>query len=161
LDDARANGHIAFMANFWIAQLNIAKTLEPLDSPRLADFVALLAPINALAEQSPGFVWRLKDESDNALGLRILDDPRLVVNLTVWTGIELLADFVHRTAHAEVMRRRRAWFEPPSEAVLALWWIPEGATPTLAEAEERLVTLRREGPTPRAFNFATRFPPQL
>ena len=44
-----------------LAQVNIARLLAPLDDPLLADFVANLEPVNALADRADGFVRRLQD----------------------------------------------------------------------------------------------------
>jgi hypothetical protein len=141
-----------------IAQVNVSLPIEPLDTPRLADFVAALEPINALADTAPGFVWRLQTEDGNATAVRVLDDDRLIVNLSVWESIEALGEFVFRTAHTDVMRRRREWFVPMRESMTALWWIPAGTTPTVADAEDRLRHLREHGPTPHAFTFRAPFP---
>jgi hypothetical protein len=122
----------------------------------LAEFVALLDPINALADQSPGFVWRLQTEAGNATAIRAFDDERLLVNMSVWLSIEQLAEFVYRSGHVAVMRRRREWFER-MRVYVALWWIPAGTIPTVADAELRLAHLRRHGPTPFAFTFKQRF----
>jgi hypothetical protein len=135
-----------------LAQLNIAQLKAPLDSPELADFVASLERINALAEGSPGFVWRLKDESGNATGLRHFG-PDYIVNLSVWRDAESLHAFAFESDHVQVMRRRREWFQRMAEAYLVLWWIPAGHRPDLAEAARRLDHLRRNGPTPEAFTF--------
>ncbi len=146
------------MGTWRLAQLNIALPLEPLTSPRLAGFVGALEEINALADFSPGFVWRLQTEDGDATAIRAFDDDRLIVNLTVWTSIEALGDFVYRSAHVGVLRRRREWFEAPSEAHQVMWWLPAGELPSVAEAEHRLAHLRRHGPTPRAFTFRDPFP---
>jgi hypothetical protein len=143
---------------FHVAQVNISLPIEPLDTPRLADFVAALEPVNALADVAPGFVWRLQTEDGNATAVRAFDDDRLIVNLTVWQSIEALGEFVFRTAHTDVMRRRREWFVPMREAMTVLWWIPAGTTPTVADAEQRLNHLREHGPTPYAFTFRAPFP---
>ena len=135
-----------------LAQVNVARILAPLDSPQLADFVANLVPINALADASPGFVWRLQTEAGDATALRVLGGEWLV-NLSVWESIEALRTFVYRSAHADVLRRRQEWFERSDEAFVALWWIEAGSIPTLADAEERLLWLRADGPTPRAFTL--------
>jgi hypothetical protein len=147
------------MPSHHLAQVNIALPIEPLDSARLADFVAALAPVNALAEAAPGFVWRLKGYSGDATAVRGFGDDRIIVNMSVWESAEALSDFVYRNAeHAASMRRRREWFASMAEAVTALWWIPAGHIPTVAEAEERLEHLRRHGPTPHAFTFRRLFP---
>ena len=123
------------------------------------DFRINLDPINALAEASPGFVWRLQDDTGNATSIKPFGDDLEIVNLTVWESIDALADFTYRTGHREFLRRRREFFEAPSDAYLCLWWIPEGTIPTVEEAIERLEHLRAHGPTPTAFTFRQRFEP--
>jgi hypothetical protein len=123
----------------------------------MADFVALLDPVNALADRSPGFVWRLQTEDGDATAVRGFGDDRLIVNMSVWESVDALAAFVYRGGHVEVMRRRREWFER-MRMFMCLWWIPAGHRPTVAEAEERLADLEARGPTPRAFTFRDRFP---
>jgi hypothetical protein len=146
--------------NPWhIAQLNVGRAIAPPGSPELADFMAALDRINALAESSPGFVWRLQSASGNATDILVSDDPRSLVNMSVWDSVEALFAFVYRTAHTEVMQRRREWFEKPAQAHQVLWWIPAGHIPTLEEALQRLVDLRRDGPTERAFTFSRHRPP--
>jgi hypothetical protein len=142
----------------WIAQVNIALPREPLDSPALADFVANLEPVNALADAAPGFVWRLQDESGDATSIQAFDDERLIINMSVWESIEALWTFVYDGGHLEVMRRRREWMTRLAESHMALWWVPEGHTPTIEEARERLEHLRAHGPTERAFTFKKRVP---
>ena len=44
------------MTEYHIAQINIGRILAPIDDPLMAEFVAQLPPINALADSSPGFV---------------------------------------------------------------------------------------------------------
>ena len=142
-----------------VAQLNVGRAVAPLDSSELAEFVAALDRINALAERSPGFVWRLQSDSGNATDIRVSDDPNFLVNMSVWSSLESLFDFVYRSAHTQVLVRRREWFERPTEAYQVLWWIPAGHIPTVQEALARLEELRRNGPTPRAFTFSRKFPP--
>jgi len=144
-----------------LAQLNIARALAPMDDPLLRDFVAALDDVNALAECSPGFVWRLKSDSGNATDIRAYDDPQMIVNLTVWEDIDALFDFTYRSGHAKIMARRRDWFEKMSQPHMALWWIPAGHLPDMAEAKERLDLLQRQGPTLLAFTFKSRFAPPL
>jgi hypothetical protein len=146
-------------AAYDLAQVNIMRLRAPLDSPALAPFVAALDPVNAVAEQAPGFVWRLKADDGNSTSLRIFDDPTLIVNMSTWRSVEALAEYAYRRAHAEIMRRRREFAVPIAEAYLALWWVPRGHQPTIAEAEERLRHLRAHGPTPFAFGVRTPFPP--
>jgi len=130
-----------------------------LDSPALAAFVAALDPVNAIAEQAPGFVWRLKAADGNSTSIRIFDDDTLIVNMSTWRSLEMLTDYVYRGAHTAIMRRRREFALPIVEAYVALWWVPRGHVPTIAEAEERLRHLRAHGPTPLAFGIKTPFPP--
>ena len=145
-----------------LAQMNLSRLLEPVDSPRLQPFVARLAEVNALAEGSPGFVWRQVDgdEPGNNLGTRPFGDD-ILVNLSVWRDVEALVAFVYRTAHGTVMRRRDEWFHPAVEPMTVLWWIPAGHRPTVAEAGQRLQSLRERGPAPEAFSLRQRFPPPV
>ncbi len=140
-----------------LAQLNVGRLLAPIDDPRIAEFVANLEPVNALAETSPGYVWRLQDDSGDATHIRAYDDELMIVNLTLWTSVETLADFVFRTGHVEYLRRRRQWFEGAIEATTCLWWIPDGTVPDTVDAIARLEHLRTHGPTPTAFTFRHRF----
>jgi uncharacterized protein DUF3291 len=133
--------------------------LGAIDSPIMAEFVARLDEVNALAESSPGFVWRLKTEDGDATAIRPYEDDRIIVNMSVWSGPAALHDYVYRSAHVEVMRRRREWFSRMTESFVVLWWVPEGHRPTVAEAVERLDWLRAHGPSPRAFTFREQFPP--
>ena len=142
-----------------IAQLNVGILLAHRDDPMIADFMAALDPINAIADASPGFVWRLETPEGNATALRPFGDDRILVNMSVWESIETLDEFTYRTAHTDVMRRRREWFERFQGRYMVLWWIPAGHIPTTEEARERLETLERDGPTSVAFTFRERFPP--
>jgi Domain of unknown function (DUF3291) len=147
------------VAQWELAQLNIGTTVAPLDSERLAGFTAALEPINAIADEAPGFVWRLQDEDGDATSYRAFGDNDVLVNMSVWTSIEALGDFVFRSAHVEIMRQRRKWFVPMTAAFTVLWWVPAGHCPTIAEAEAKLLALRATGPTPAAFTFREQFPP--
>jgi hypothetical protein len=148
------------MSGYHLAQVNIALPLEPLDSARLRDFVAQLASVNAVADSTPGFVWRLQTEDGDATGIRGFGDDALIVNLSVWASLEALRGFVFESrAHVDVLRRRREWFERMAEAFTALWWVPQGHLPSVAEAEERLALLRSLGPSDLAFTFKRHFPP--
>ena len=146
------------MPPFELAQLNVARLVAPLDSPVLADFVANLERINTLAERSPGFVWRLQTEVGDATGIRHFGDD-ILVNLSVWRDVAALRDFVYRTAHVEIMRRRTEWFERMDAACMVLWWVASGRRPTLEEADVRLHRLREAGPTAEAFLFRRPFAP--
>ena len=147
------------MQHWHIAQLNVARAVAPTDSPELAPFMAALDEINALAERSPGFIWRLQSASGNATDIQATSDPRFLINMSVWQSVEALFEFVYRTAHTGFMSRRREWFERPTEAYQVLWWIPAGHIPTVAEALQRLALLRGCGATPEAFTFKQRFAP--
>ena len=142
-----------------LAQINVGRLLHPLDDPRMADFVDNLAAINALAEASEGFVWRLKDETGNATSIAAYDDPAIIVNMSVWTAPEALYAFAYQTAHRRFVQRRKEWFELFDGPYLALWWMAEGTTPTVADGRQRLDHLARVGPTAYAFTFRKTFPP--
>jgi hypothetical protein len=147
------------MSTDWhIAQLNVARAVAPLDSPELAEFMAALDGVNALAESSPGFVWRLKSDSGNATDIKVDDDPKFIVNMSVWESVEALFEFVYRSAHTKVMVRRREWFEKLAEAFQVLWWVPAGHHPTVEEAMARLRHLRQHGASAYAFTFKERYP---
>ena len=145
--------------SFHLAQINIGRILAPLDGPELKPFVDNLDRINALAEQSPGFVWRLTGDGNNATDIHAFNDPTELMNMSVWTDLASLGAYVYRSDHIEIMRRRREFFETPTEAIMALWWVPAGTVPTIAEGIARLERLRRNGPTPHAFTFRQPFPP--
>lgn len=138
--------------NYHLAQLNIAQLLAPLDSPQLKDFVDNLERINALAEQSEGFIWRLQTEEGDATALRPFGEE-VIVNLSVWASVEALHQFVYRSAHAPIMSRRREWFARMANTYMVLWWIPEGHEPTVEEAKQRLDLLQNQGASAQAFSF--------
>ncbi len=125
----------------------------------MAEFAANLERINALADAAPGFVWRLKTDAGDATDIRAFADPNLLLNMSVWRDLESLRAYVYDSAHVEIMRRRRAWFERMSEAYLVLWWVPRGHRPSIEEATARLGRLRRDGPAPQAFTFREAYPP--
>lgn|SRR5574341_945367 len=144
---------------YHIAQLNIGRAVAPIDSPVMAGFVALLDEINALAERSPGFVWRLQDDSGNATHIRPFADDRILVNLSVWESVEQLKEFVYKSAHGPVVRRRGEWFEKFDGAYQALWWVKAGEIPTVEEAKRRLDHLWEHGESQYAFTFNRIFAP--
>jgi hypothetical protein len=146
------------MTGYQLAQLNIGVIKGPMDSPVMADFAGNLDRINALAESMPGFVWRLQTEDGDATAIRPFENENMLVNMSVWRDIEALNDYVYRSAHVELMRRRKEWFERMDQAFLVLWWVPAGHRPTVAEAMVRLESLREKGPTPGAFTFRHPFP---
>ncbi len=145
------------MAGYQLAQLNVAQMRLPMEDPGMADFVDNLDRINALAESSPGFVWRLQDETGNATDFRPFGDDMLV-NISVWEDAESLRAFVFDTAHKEIMKRRAEWFDRMEMPYVVLWWVPAGHQPTEQEAGEKLEQLRSQGPGPEAFNFRELFP---
>ncbi|HSA56587.1 MAG TPA: DUF3291 domain-containing protein [Gemmatimonadaceae bacterium] len=148
------------MGRYHLAQVNIGRFRAPLDDPTMEGFRTALDPINALADQSPGFVWRLQTEDGNATAIRpYAGDDLMAINLSVWETLESLQRFVYRSRHVETLRGRRAWFEEIQGPILALWWIAAGELPTVAEAQARLAHLAEHGPTPHAFTFRTPFPP--
>jgi len=143
-----------------LAQINIGRVKAPLDDPSMHGFMSRLAELNALADRSDGFVWRLQDGAgDGNTYLRPFDDDRIIVNMSVWQSVEQLRAYTYNTVHAEVLRQRREWFEKFEGVFLALWWVPIGHTPTIDEAKERLTSLERLGPTPFAFTFKQLFAP--
>ena len=144
---------------FHLAQVNIGRMAAPLDSAQMADFMNNLDPVNALAEASPGFVWRLQTDEGNATSISAFDDPLIIMNMSVWTDIESLRAYVYGSTHVEFLRRRAEFFTRMTEAFLALWWVPVGTIPTIEEAQERLDHLRTHGPTTHAFTLRQSFPP--
>jgi hypothetical protein len=163
---------------YHLAELNIGRPVGTVDGPELADFVARLPEINALAERSPGFVWRLTaDGTDDATALRLPGGAQpepgsgggehphrppggedVMVNMSVWESVEALREYTYRTAHLEPLRRRREWFLPMQTNHLVLWWVPAGHRPTLEEARARLDRLDRYGPGPEAFTLRQPYP---
>ena len=144
------------MADYHLAQLNIARMKYPLESPGMADFVARLEDVNALADAAPGFVWRLQTDAGDATGIDYFGDD-VIVNMSLWCDLDSLRDFAFRSAHREVLARRKEWFSSMDEAYAVLWWVPAGHIPSLEEAAERLERLRRDGPGSLAFSFARSF----
>lgn len=146
------------MTNFHLAQINVGRLLQPVDHPQIADFKNNLDRINALADGLPGFVWRLVGEGNNATDIQPKPgDPLFAMNMSVWTDMDALAGFVYRSAHRDIMRRRREWFEAMA-VYQTLWWVPAGHTPTIAEGMAKLAEFERLGPTAAAFSFKTPFP---
>jgi hypothetical protein len=143
---------------YHLAQINIARLIAPLDDPKIAEFVAQLEPINALADKASGFVWRLKSESGNATDIAYNDDPFVIVNMSVWESMEALRQYAYKSDHAKVLRDRAKWFEKMEKPNYCLWWIPVGHIPTVAEGRERLEHYQHHGATPSAFWFSQHFP---
>ena len=142
---------------FHLAQLNVGRAKGPMDGPVMAGFAAELERINALADSSPGFVWRLQTEDGDATAIRPYEDERMMVNMSTWESIEQLRQYVYTSGHTQVMRHRQQWFEK-LDVYLVLWWVPAGHEPSVTEAIERLHHLQAHGPTPYAFTFRAAFP---
>src|SRR5262245_19542197 len=144
----------AGLDGFHLAQANVARMRAPLDHPSMAEFVARLAPVNALADAWPGFVWRLQTEAGDATAIRAFDDPLILFNMSVWDSVEALKGFVYREGHLEVFQERQRWFVPFDRIPHVLWWVRAGHVPTIDEAKARFASLWSVGPTPFAFTFA-------
>jgi hypothetical protein len=145
------------MTAYHLAQINIARMRAPIDDPIMKDFVAQLPPINALAEESRGFVWRLQSEGGDATSIKVYEDDMVIINLTVWESLEALRQYVYKSAHGGVMRDRRRWFEKFDGPYYAMWWIPAGHLPDPQEGKERLEYLREHGDSEFAFSFKNVF----
>jgi Domain of unknown function (DUF3291) len=141
-----------------LAQMNVAHLNAPLDSPQMAGFVSALDRVNTLAEQSPGFVWRLQDGNGNATALHPLGED-VLINMSVWQDVASIRRYVYESEHVQFLRRRREWFVKSDPTQLVLWWQPAGHQPTVAEAIDKLELLRARGPTAAAFTFGALFPP--
>lgn len=144
------------MANYHIAQINIGRVKGPVQDPVMAGFMTRLDDLNALADRSPGFVWRLQTSQGNATYFRPYEhDDRILLNMSVWETIDALRHYVYKTAHAEMLRHREEWFEKFAGIYLALWWVPVGHIPGIDEAKKRLAHLDQYGPMQFAFTFKT------
>ncbi|GAB3978023.1 DUF3291 domain-containing protein [Actinoallomurus acanthiterrae] len=147
------------MTDHHLAEFNVGHLHTPLDAPAMAEFLALFEPINALADSVPGFVWRLTGgEADDATSIRPYGDD-VIINFSVWESREALWDFTYRSAHLDLLRRRREWFLRMAEPYIVLWWVPAGRIPSVEEARERLERVRRDGPGPEAFTFRQMYDP--
>lgn len=144
------------MDNFHLAQVNIAKRLAPMNDPIMRDFVNNLDRINAIADDSEGFIWRLKDE-DKALGAQVFQDDSLLINMSVWKNLESLFTYTYNSGHIEVFKRKKEWFSKMKMMHMAFWYIPEGYEPTFQDAKDRLDYLNKHGDTPYAFSFKSKF----
>ncbi|HEY7818684.1 MAG TPA: DUF3291 domain-containing protein, partial [Vicinamibacteria bacterium] len=147
------------MSKHHLAQFNIGRMRGHIDDPIMEGFKSQLDRINALADASPGFVWRLQTEDGNATAIRAFEDPLMAVNMSVWKSLETLHQYVYKSAHVGPLRDRHEWFEPLGVPILVLWWIPAGHIPTVEEAKDKLAHLRAHGPSPSAFTFRQPFPP--
>jgi len=147
------------MSRYHVAQVNIGRIIAPVDDPQMAGFMSRLDELNALADRSPGFVWRLQTSEGNATYFRPFDDDRVLMNMSVWESVEALKHYVYHTIHTELLRQRHEWFSKFDGTYLALWWVPVGHIPGIDEAKKRLAHLEAHGPTQFAFNFKSVFPP--
>lgn len=143
---------------YHLAQINVARGKGPLDSPLMEGFTAQVDAVNALAESSPGFVWRLVDlDAEGISASEVFSDPLIIVNMSVWESVDALRDYVYRHRHGQVFRDRKQWFDDLDGPGLAMWWIPAGERPTLVDAKRRLERLAQQGPTAEAFTFREMF----
>ena len=140
-----------------LAQINIAKAQDSMDSEVMKGFVDRLDEINNLADKSPGFVWRLQTEDGDATSIQAFDEPSLIVNMSVWENIETLKNFVYKSLHVDLIRDRDAWFNKIVNAHQVLWWIPVGHIPSVSEGKEKLELLELKGPSSEAFTFSKPF----
>ena len=134
-----------------LAELNIGKFKYPVSDPRMAEFMDNLDRVNAIAERSPGFVWRLKGDNNNATDFRVGED--MAVNLSVWADAKSLEDYVFKTVHVQFYRKKAAWFDLMEKPHMVMWWVPEGHRPTLDEAYARLTKYQAEGASEDAFGW--------
>jgi len=140
-----------------LAQINIGRMIGTgINDPVMKHFVERLEEVNAVAEKSKGFVWRLKDDSNNATGIKAFDDDQLIVNMSVWGSIEDLEAFVYKGSHVEVLRRRKEWFSR-MKFYMVMWYVRAGTVPTLEEAKTRLEYLEKNGSSLYAFDFKSKF----
>ncbi|HEY1931515.1 MAG TPA: DUF3291 domain-containing protein [Acetobacteraceae bacterium] len=147
------------MPAWHVAQMNVGTVRYPVDDPRVAEFMGALDRVNAMADATPGFVWRLQSAQGNATDILVSANPLFLVNMSVWESVEALFDFVYRTEHRLVMAKRREWFEPPDGPYLVLWWVPAATLPTPQDGLERLRFLAAHGPSAHAFTFRDKYGP--
>lgn len=137
-----------------LAQINIAQARDAMDSDSMKGFIERLNEINSIADNAPGFIWRLQSEEGDATAIRAFDNPLLLINMSVWEDIESLKTFVYKTSHVELIQDREAWFGKMLQAHQALWWVPRGHIPTIEEGKQKLDYLQQHGPGKAAFTFA-------
>lgn len=145
------------MAAYHLAQSNVARMRAAIDDPVMAGFVQRLEALNALADASPGFVWRYQTDAGDATEVCVFDDELILFNMSVWASIGHLEDYVYRSGHIEAVQKRSEWFERAARQPFVLWWIPRGHIPSVEEAKERFDVLWRDGPSAFAFTFRERF----
>ena len=138
---------------FQLAQINIGELIAPIDDPLVSEFVDNLDAINELAEKSPGFVWRFKDESNSAVNVQLFENPNQIINMSVWEDLDSLKHFAYETKHVEFFKKRALWFKKMKEPHMCFWWIHQGSYPTPEEGIKRLMYFREHGDTEYAFSF--------
>jgi heme-degrading monooxygenase HmoA len=143
---------------YHLAQINIGRLIAPIDDPRIAEFAEGLAPMNALADGSPGFVWRLQSDSGNATDISFSEDPTMLVNMSVWESLEALRNYTYRSEHIQFFRKRAHWFQKLDKPHYCLWWVTAGHRPSVAEGRERIEHYQERGATPFSFWFSQHFP---
>ncbi|MDE1132657.1 MAG: DUF3291 domain-containing protein [Ascidiaceihabitans sp.] len=136
-----------------LAELNVGYAAYPLDDPRMSGFMDNLDTINALAERSPGFVWRMKSDSGNATDISVPGDAEIISNMSVWEGVAPLGNFVFNTVHARFYERKEEWFHAMTSHHFVMWMVEDNHTPDLAEAIDRLAYLQKYGSTDQAFGW--------
>ena len=144
--------------DYYLAQINVALMKARLDDPIMTEFADALDKVNAVADQSPGFVWRLKTASGNATDIQAYPDPRVLVNISVWQGVEPLKAYVYKSLHGDFFARRRQWFERFKGEHFGMWWIPAGHMPTVEEGKAKLEYLEVHGDSIECFTFAKPYP---
>ena len=144
-------------AGHHLAELNFGTLRHDWDDPRVRDFVDGLAMVNAVAERSPGFVWRLTNEmmevEQTAPGGAFGANPRIAATLSVWTDAGALGQFVWNTVHKQFYARRAEWYDVMGNGNLVLWWVPQGHRPSVAEGLARHGRLLADGPSTEAFGW--------
>ena len=149
-----------YMNPYQLAEINIARMKGVnISDPVMQEFVDNLARVNGIAEQSEGFIWRLKDDNDNATQLNPYNDEQVIINVSVWESFETLEHFMYRTVHSDFLKKRKEWFHRFGKVYTAMWWIKAGAYPTVAEAVQQLDYLQQHGASPKVFDFRNRFAP--
>jgi hypothetical protein len=147
------------MNTYQLAEINIGRIKGVnINDPVMKEFVDNLETVNALADGSKGFVWRFRDDNNNATNFNPYNDQQVIVNVSVWESIEDLEHYMYKTFHADFLRRRKEWFQRYGKVYTAMWWIPAGQYPTLQQAVDNLDYLEKNGPTEKVFDFKTKFP---
>jgi len=145
------------MSDYNLAQVNIAKMLAPMDDTIMQNFVNNLDRINEIAEQAEGFIWRLKDGEDYEKAAEVFKDETLIVNMSVWTDMDSLFNYVYKSGHIEVFKRKKEWFSKLKMMHMVFWFVQAGHTPTPEEAKACLNYINTHGETPYAFTFKSKF----